>query len=196
VLARRWAAAGRRLVLGVRDPADADVQALARETGAAVAEPRAAAAEADVVVIALPWKAVEEVVTGLGDLSGKVLVDCSNPIGPGWTLEVGHTTSAAEMVAGWAPGARVVKAFSTTGAGNMLDPSYGDGGTRLAMFICGDDADAKSRVSELVADLGFDPIDNGPLRQARFLEPFAMVWITQAYQQGWGPNFGIAVLRR
>ena len=69
-------------------------------------------------------------------------------------------------------------------------------GHRLAMFICGDDADAKKQVAGLAEELGFVAIDNGGLSQAHFLESMAMVWITQAFQQGWGPDFGVAILHR
>ncbi|NBC18507.1 MAG: NAD(P)-binding domain-containing protein, partial [Bacteroidetes bacterium] len=174
-----------------------DVQVLIAEAGsnASAARPDAAAARADVVALATPWNATEAVVTGLGDLSGKVLIDCTNPLGPNLSLAVGPDTSGAEQVAAWAEGTpRVVKAFNTTGAGNMRDADYGD--HRLAMLLCGDDADAKQTVAELAETLGFEPVDNGPLTQARYLEAMAVIWIRQAYAQGAGPDFGFAVLRR
>jgi 8-hydroxy-5-deazaflavin:NADPH oxidoreductase len=195
-LARRWTAVGHRITLGTRDPQAEEVQALAREIGAAAADPRAAVEGAEIVVLAVPGTAAEEAVRSLGDLTDKVLVDCTNPVAPGMKLAVGHTTSAAERIAQAAPGARVVKAFSTTGAGNMLDPVYGNGQQRLAMFLCGDDADARASVGRLAEEIGFEAVDNGPLERARLLEPLAMVWITLAYAQGWGPDFGFALLRR
>lgn len=97
-------------------------------------------------------------------------------------------------MARWAAGARVVKAFNTTGSGNMADAGYG--GERLAMMLCGDDEAAKRVVGGLAAELGFEPVDAGPLTRSRQLEQLAVLWIALAYQQGWGPDFGFALLRR
>lgn len=145
------------------------------------------------VVLAVPFDAVEPVIAECGNLSGKIVVDCNNPLLPDVSgLTVGHTDSCGEMVGRWAKGARVVKALNTTGS--VLDPRYGH--EALSMFVCGDDADAKKVVTGLVAELGFEPIDAGPLRQARYLEPLAMLWISMAYQFGQGPNFGFRVVRR
>lgn len=196
-LGRGWAAAGHTVVFGSRTPDAADVQALVAEAGtnARAASPMTAAAQAHVIALATPWNATEAVVTGLGDLSGKTLIDCTNPLGPNLSLAVGPDTSGAEQVAAWTEGApHVVKAFNTTGAGNMRDADYGD--HRLAMFLCGDDADAKKTVATLAEALSFEPVDNGPLTQARYLEAMAVVWIQQAYAQGAGTDFGFAVLRR
>jgi predicted dinucleotide-binding enzyme len=97
-------------------------------------------------------------------------------------------------VAGWARGARVVKALNSTAAGSMLDPRYGP--DRATMFVCGDDAAAKATVSDLVGALGFEVVDAGPLRNARLLEPLAMLWITLAYPLGHGPHIAFRLLRR
>ena len=98
------------------------------------------------------------------------------------------------MVAQWATGARVVKAFNTTGSGNMDNPSYG--GQRVAMLLCGDDAEANAVVAGLAEELGFEAIDNGGLRQSRYFEALALIWISQAYVKGWGPDFGLSIVRR
>ena len=108
-------------------------------------------------------------------------------------LEVGFTTSGAERVAEWAKGAKVFKAFNTTGSNNMADPVIN--GIRTVMFVCGDDEAAKSLVMQLAADIGFDVVDAGKLEQARLLEPWAMLWISLAYG-GVGRDFGFALLRR
>jgi hypothetical protein len=197
VLGRRWAEAGHQVVFGSRRPDTDDVRALVASAGstASASPPAEAAAAADVVVLATPGNAAEAVVSDLGDLDGKVLIDCTNPILPGLAgLSVGTDDSAAERIARAAPGARVVKAFNTTGSTNMEDPVY-EGG-RLAMFVCGDDAGAKGVATELAAALGFEVIDSGPLTSARWLEPMAMLWVTLAYGLGNGPDFGFAVLRR
>ena len=151
--------------------------------------------EAEILVLATPWPAARNAIEAAGDIRGKTVIDCTNPIGEGWSgLTIGHTTSAAEMVAQWAAGARVVKAFSTTGTGNMADPLYG--GQPITMFICGDDKGAKRIVSNLAEELGFDVADTGALATARYLEPMAMLWVHLAYAEGYGPDFAIKLVRR
>lgn len=192
VLGRRWSEAGHEVRFGSRSPDDPDVQSIAGGAGADAVDPKEAAAWAEVVVVAVPGTVVDEVVRGLGNLSAKIVVDCTNPHRrPGSFRE---DPSTVERLAAIAPGARIVKAFNTTGAGNMANPKYPEG--TIVMPICGDDADAKSVVAELAESLGFDVMDNGPLSQAPALEAMAIVWIQQAYQQGWGPNFGFAALKR
>lgn len=197
VLGRRWAQGGHGVVFGSRRPDDGEIRALVEASGprASAAAPAAAAAAADVVVLATPGAGAEAVAASLGDLAGKVLVDCTNPILPGLAgLSVGTDDSGAERIARAVPAARVVKAFNTTGSANMEDPAYPGG--RLAMLLCGDDADARAVVAGLAAELGFEPVDCGPLKSARYLEPMAMAWITLAYPLKNGPDFGFAVLRR
>jgi len=158
-----------------------------------------AAAASEVVVLTVPWAAAHDAVRSAGDLTGKVLVDATNPVDMGLEglkqgLLLGHTTSAAEQVAAWARGARVVKAFNITGVGNMHDPRYGS--QAATMFLCGDDAEAKAAVTQLGEDLGFEMIDAGPLAIARLLEPLAMLWIHLAVFQGLGPEFAFRLQRR
>jgi predicted dinucleotide-binding enzyme len=100
--------------------------------------------------------------------------------------DIGHTPSGGEQVAAWAKGARVVKAFNSTGAGNMANPDYG--AQKPTMFICGDDAEAKQVASQLTEELGLEACDCGSLGIARYLEPVAMLWIHLAYVQGLGPD--------
>src|SRR5262252_5585880 len=123
--------------------------------------------EADVVVLTVPWDSARDALAAAGDLRGRVLIDATNPVpltpeGLRQGLVIGHTTSAAEQIARWAEGARVVKAFNTTGWQNMADPVYGSQG--LSMLLCGDDAEAKRVVAGLAGQLGFEPVDVGPLR--------------------------------
>ena len=99
-----------------------------------------------------------------------------------------------ELVAQGAAGARVVKAFNSTGAGNMADPAYGD--MAATMFICGDNSQARATVSGLAAELGFDVVDAGPLMAARYLEPLAMLWVHLAYSQAMGPDIAFKLLKR
>jgi len=196
-LGRRWAQAGHQVVFGTRDATSNKVLALLVEAGenARASTPPEAVEGAEVVVLATPWEVTETILGSLGDLSGTILIDCTNPLRAGLAgLTVGGETSGGEQVAAWAPGARVVKAFNTTGSRNMADPDYGVG--RIVMPIAGDDEEAKASVMGLAEELGFEPVDVGPLTQARYLEPMALLWITLAYVQGLGPNFGFALLRR
>ena len=192
-----WAKRGHEVAFGSRDPQSTGMLKLVVDAGqtATVTTSPEAAAGAEVVVLATPWDVTEAVVVSLGDLTGKIVIDCTNPLKPGLAgLAVGGDTSGAERIAAVATGARVVKAFNTTGARNMADPAYGGG--RLVMLIAGDDGPAKVEAARLAGDLGFEAVDAGPLSQARYLEPLAMLWITLAYVQGLGPDFGFALVRR
>ncbi len=150
---------------------------------------------AEVVVIAVPYTALQNTVMALGPESfkGKVIVDVTNVISEGGGLAVGHTTSGAEELARWVPRAKIVKAFNTVFAQNM---SRGRVGTDpLSLFIATDDAAAKETVSALGRDLGFEPIDAGPLNSARYLEPMGMQLITLGYGLRMGPGIGFRLLR-
>jgi 8-hydroxy-5-deazaflavin:NADPH oxidoreductase len=196
-LGRRWAQNGHEVIFGVRDPHSTKVQEVLRAAGARAhaTSVREAAAAATCVVLATPWAATQDAIQAAGELSGKILIDCTNPLAPGLRgLALGHTTSGAEQVASWAAGARVVKAFNMTGAKNMANPTYET--QQVTMFICGDDTEAKATVGSLAAALGFEVIDSGPLFTARYLEPLAMLWIHLAYVQGLGPDFAFKVIRR
>lgn len=190
-IGRAWLKAGHDIQWGVPDPAKyADLPPERVHT------PDLAAGTADVILLAVPWSAAEHAIAGLGDVSGKILIDATNPLEMGENglqLAVGFTTSGAERVAGWARGARVFKALNQTGAESM-----GDAGryrSRPVMFIAGDDEVTKPTVMQLVGDLGFEAIDGGPLTNARLLEPHAMLWIDQAMKRGAGRDFAFAVER-
>jgi 8-hydroxy-5-deazaflavin:NADPH oxidoreductase len=196
-LGKAWAAKGHEVAFGARNPNDAKLQTLLTPTGnrPRLGSVKAAVAEAELVLLATPWGAAESALKEAGDLRGKVVVDATNPLKPDLSgLVLGHSTSAGEQVASWVPGARVVKSFNTIGAIHMADPRFGM--QRASMFFCGDDAGAKAMVARLAGDLGFDPVDCGPLTQARLLEPLAMLWISMAYAYGAGANIGFALLRK
>jgi len=192
-LGRRWAER-HEVVFGVRDPGGAEVRALVKRSGprARAASVREAAAFGDVVVLATPWAAAEEAERASGDLAGKVLVDCTNPVGPGLTRAL-PSGSVAERLAAAAPKARVVKAFNTAGFEVFADPRFG--GETASLFLCGDDASAKATVASLGRDLGLAPEDCGPLSQASRLEALALLWISLA-AQGQGRAHAFRLLRR
>lgn len=152
------------------------------------------AVSAPVVVLAVPWSAVKEALSVAGSLRGKILVDATNPLTPNLELALGSSDSAGETVARLAPGARVVKAFNTTGAENLAKAH--EFASRPMMSVASDDADAKTTVMRLAEELGFEAIDAGALKAARLLEPLAMFWIKQAYAQKFGTNFALALARR
>jgi predicted dinucleotide-binding enzyme len=193
-----WLRAGHEVIFGVREPRSPQLRDLLETLGdrASAATVAEAAAAADVVVLATPWSAAEPAIRSAGRLVDKVLIDCTNPIGREGLLAIGLHDSGAECIERWAFGAKVVKAFNSTGSANMADADYGDHQPRPAMFLCGDEDGAKSLVLQLVEDLGFDAIDCGPLTSARYLEPLAMLWIQLAYRQGLGENIAFSLLRR
>lgn len=195
-LATGWLRTNHEITFGSRQPTgDKAAELLTIFQGKVqIAETAAAVAVADVVVLAVPWSAAEAVVKSVHDWSGKILVDATNPIGPGFQLAVDQGRSGAEQVQGWAIGARVVKAFNTTGAENMLDPIYH--GQATVMFISSDDPDAKAVVRQLAEDLGFAVADVGPLATAGYLESLAMVWIHLAIVQKQGRNIALQLVMR
>jgi predicted dinucleotide-binding enzyme len=195
-LGKGWAKKGHSVTFGVRDKADPKVATLLQQAGAGAraASLKEAAGSAEVVVFATPWPATQEAIRTAGNLAGKVVLDCTNPLKADLTLEVGHTTSGGEQVAGWAQGARVVKIFNTTGFNNMEDPRYPNG--PVTMFYCGDDAGTKATAAQLATDLGFEAIDAGDMTIARLLEPLATLWIHLAIRQKMGFAFALNVARR
>ena len=187
-----WRKAGHSVTFAARDPTGAKAAELKRDGFAVV--PQGDAGKAEAVVLAVPWTGIEATVRALGDLAGKIVIDATNPLTANLELALGFSDSAGETVARLAKGARVVKAFNTTGANNMAESRYPGG--KVMMPVAADDATAKRNVMALAADLGFEPIDAGPLAMSRHLEPLAMLWIKLAYAQGMGREFGFGVLKR
>jgi hypothetical protein len=192
-LGRGWTRRRHQVTYGVRDPSSAKAAALA-QGGVQVTAPTQAVERSEVVVLATPWAATKDAVEALGDLGGRPLLDATNPIGPGLTLAVGDGGSGGELVQAWAPTARVVKIFNTTGVENMASPVYGD--QAATMFYCGDDEAACAVAAKLATDLGFDAVSAGPLRNARLLEPLALLWIDLARGQGVSRTVAFKLLRR
>ena len=196
-LGRLWANKGHQIMFGVRNLQGHNVLNLIRSIGSSVkvgtiAE---AASFADVIVLAIPWKAVEETIKSAGDLSGKILIDPTNPIKADLTgLIIESSTSAAEEIAKWAKDSKVVKAFNSIGAKTLDNLQFGL--VRADAFICGDDFKSKTVVKKLATEIGFDTVDAGPLINARVLEYLALLWIHLAYSQQMGPNIAFKLLTR
>jgi 8-hydroxy-5-deazaflavin:NADPH oxidoreductase len=196
-LGRVLAQRGHEVVFGVGDVPTPELGLLLGEAGisASAGTVAEAASFGEVVVLTTPWDAVQEALEEAGDLAGKILLDCTNPLLPDLSdLEIGHTTSGAEQVAAWAPGAVVVKVFNTVGFNAMANPFFGE--ERATMFLCGDDPVAKEAAARLAASLGFEPVDAGPLVRARLLEPLALLWLRLAADQGPGKEIAFRLLRR
>ena len=199
-LGTAWAQkAGHEIFFGVTNPKSDKTQALLRRLGGKARAGTAAEAAGfgEMIVLATPWPATEAAIRSMGDLRGRIILDASNPLamGPdGFGLEIGHSISAGEKVQGWAKGASVFKTLNTTGFGNMADPVFR--GVKSVMFVAGDDAANKPKVIALVAALGFEVVDAGPLRNARLLEAHAMLWIDLALKRGLGRDFAFALVKR
>lgn len=194
-LGRAFLRSGERVVFGVPDP-DKYAQTIAQlGDGARVTDTTQAIAASELVILAVPHTAVASIASSVKDWQGKVLVDATNPLAPALAgLVLGTHTSAAEDLAKLAHGARVVKAFNSTGAENMANASYPHG--KPCMPVCSDDEQARRRVLALATGIGFEALDAGPLMAARYIEPMAMLWIHLAFKQGLGRQFAFGVLRR
>ncbi len=210
-LGEGWIRSGHEVIFGARSASDYRPNSLGHDelTGVVVGSCRQAIAQSDVVLLAVPWEAARGILNDAQrpsdskvdppgesiDLTGKILIDCMNPLTADLSgLQFGYSTSAAEQLAEWYPGSEVVKAFNTLSAATMENPLYGD--TRADMFFCGDSEGGKRVVAELAQSIGMVPIDCGPLRIARQLEPLAMLYVHLAIFEGWGGNCALKMLKR
>jgi NADPH-dependent F420 reductase len=180
-------AKGNEVIVGSRDP-DKAAQVAKNIDAAGGATYADAARDAEVVVLTVPWTAVEETLGELGDLSGKILIDVTNPYGPQGLENV--EPSSSEEVQRLAPDAKVVKGWSTVYARNLLAPDFD--GVAASVLICGDDAAAKDVVIALAKEAGFDPVDVGPLSQAASLTRLLGV----LGELRLGPDTQLRILRR
>ena len=154
---------------------------------------REAAAWGDLVLLAVPFSALDGVANDLREaLANKTVVDATNALDASMSLAVGFTTSGAEELQKKLPDSRVVKAFNTVFAEHMGSGKLGD--RPLTAFVAADDADAKTTVLELARKIGFDAVDAGPLKNARLLEPLAFLNIQLGYALGMGSKIGFKLL--
>lgn len=196
-LGTRWAKNGHQVVFSTRDPDSEKMNKLLANAGsnARAASAQETVSASDVLLLATPWPATEQVVRSAGDLHNKILIDATNPLQPDLSgSALPPSTSAGEEVSKWAKGARVVKAFNTVG-NNVMENSDFPGGP-VVLFYCGDDGEAKKAVLPLISELGFDAQDAGPLDMARVLEGFALLWISLAFKGGYGREIAFSLLRR
>lgn len=197
-LAARLAEAGHSVVLGESKEGSATVAAAKKRSARLSSRPLPdAVAVADVVFLATPFGVNESVVGPLAEaLAGKILVDCTNPIGPGLTHGLKNERSGSEFLQSLAPKSSVVKAFTIYGFENFENPSYPGHDVKPAMLFCGDDRAAKVRVAGLITDCGFEPVDVGGLVQALHLEHMTLMWVRMVRMGGQSPNLVWGALRR
>ncbi len=189
---------GHDVTLAARDPNSANVKdALAANAALKVAAPADAIRDAEVVFLATPFPAVEAAIKPLASgLAGKVLVDCTNPVGPGLSHGLASKQSGTEMIQALLPSAKVVKAFTIYGYENFENSSYPAYNVKPAMMFCGKDADAKTIVGELITELGWEPLDVGGIEQALHLEHMTLLWVRYVRVERHSPNLVWAALRR
>jgi predicted dinucleotide-binding enzyme len=169
----------------------ARLQTTAAAFGAAAGTPAEAVRFGDVVAIAVPWSSIDDALKQAGDLSGRLVWDCTNALKPDLSgLAIGTTTSASEVIQQRVPSARVIKAIPPFA--DLLhsdDPTLK--GTPAGVFVCGNDLAAKATVSELVAQLPATVVDAGPLENARYVEPASFLLVRLAYGLGLGSRIGL-----
>ena len=188
--------AGHQVSVTARDLAKA--QALAAAHPGATAVPAAqAAAMADVVIVATSYEQAVSALQSVGDLSGKVVIDITNPLTPDYMgLTLGHSTSASEEIAKAVPGAEVVKAFNTVFAQVLAEGADFGAGQKATVFVASDSQRAKQTAIALAESIGFATRDAGGLKNARYLEPVAGLNIYLGYGAGLGTSIAPTWIQR
>lgn len=188
--------AGHQVSVTARSPAKAQALAQAHAGATAIATADAAA-QADVLILATAYADAVPALQSVGDLSGKVVIDISNPLTPDYMgLTLGHSTSAAEEIAKAIPGAQVVKAFNTVFAQVLADGADFGGGQTVSVFVASDSERAKQTARALAESMGFSTVDAGGLKNARYLEPLAGLNIYLGYGAGLGTSIAPTWIKR
>ncbi|UCE79885.1 MAG: NADPH-dependent F420 reductase [Nitrospiraceae bacterium] len=196
-LGKIWAQKGHHITFCYSRDAEKLKRMAAIVPNAASSDIQEAVRKSEVILLSVVWEAVEEALKSAGSMDGKIVIDCTNPTKKDLSdLAVGHVTSAAEEIAKRIPGARVVKAFNTVFADVYHSDSRLFGTRKPTMFYCGDDNEAKQIVSKLIIDAGFESCDAGALKNARYLEPLAMLMIQLGYGQDMGTNIALNLINR
>lgn len=185
-----FAALGHSVMIGSRTPGQEKLIAWLKNTvgNTHVGTFEETAVHADIAVLATGWSGTENALrlAKSENLAGKIVIDAVNPLdfsnGFPPTLALGHNNSAGEQIQHWLPDAHVFKAFNIVGLDHMVNPSFENGPPD--MFICGNSAAAKEKVTEILTQFGWKTVDSGDITSARYLEPMAMVWILHAATSG------------
>lgn len=197
-IAVRLAAAEHEVVIGEKAVGSRSTATALARSPRLTAQPIVdAVAGAEVVFLATPFGVVESVLSPLRtSLRGKVLVDCTNPVGPGLSHGLRSERGGSEWVQSLVPETAVVKAFSIYGYENFEDPQFPGTDRKPAMLFCGDDGAAKDRVAALIRAVGFDAVDVGGLVQSLHLEHMTLLWVRMVRGGGRSPHFAWAALSR
>ena len=185
-MGRRFAEVGNEVFYGVRNPSEYEE----KELGGKVGTNTQACQDAEIIVLSVPYNVVEDAIKSCGDISDKIVVDATNPLGMtpnGLNLTIGFETSGGEKLQEIIPQVKVVKCFNTTGFGNMAKPD------NSMMFACGNDKEATDKVTNLASSIGFEALNIGDLSKARLLEPLAMLWIHLAFTSELKRDFAFAI---
>ena len=192
---KQLAKAGHQVSVTARDSTKAAAVAAANP-GAKAVDPAGAAQDADVIVVATGYADAVAALKSVGGLQGKVVVDVTNPLTPDYMgLTIGHSTSAAEEIARAVPGAEVVKAFNTVFAQVLAEGADLGDGRKVSVFVASDSPRAKEAATALAQSAGFDVVDAGGLKNARYLEPLAGLNIYFGYGAGLGTSIAPAWIR-
>lgn len=192
---KQLSVAGHQVRVASRDQAKA--QALATQHGASAVALSDAAKGVDAIVVATPYEQVVAALRSLGDLSGQVVIDISNPLTADYMgLTLGHSTSAAEEIAHALPEVEVVKAFNTVFAQVLAEGADFGAGQKVSVFVASDSARAKQTATSLAESIGFQVVDAGGLKNARYLEPLAGLNIYLGYGAGLGTSIAPAWIRK
>ncbi len=189
---------GHEVTLANNDPQSERLkQALIKNAHFKVATPKEAVKSAEVVFLATPFQANEVALQAVAEeIQGKILVDCTNPVGPNFSHGLNNVQSGSEMVQKLVPTTQVVKAFTIYGFENFENNVYPSYNVKPAMMYCGQDAAAKKVVGDLITQLGWEPLDVGGLEQALHLEHMTLLWIRMVRTNGNSPNTVWAMLKR
>jgi hypothetical protein len=185
-------------VLAANDPSSESVKkALAKNANLKVSPPKDAVRDAEVVFLATPFHANEAALKAVAEeIQGKILIDCTNPVGPNLSHGLNNVQSGSEMVQKLVPETKVVKAFGIYGFENFEDSSYPKYNVKPVMMYCGNDSTAKETVGKLIAQLGWNPLDVGGLEQALHLEHMTLLWVRMVRVNRHSPNMVWAMLSR
>lgn len=195
-IANRLQKLGHQIIVGNNNTNSESLKkALSQNLSFTAASIQEAVNQSDVVFLATPFGVNQSVLQGIA-FSGKTLVDCTNPVGPGITHGLKSEKSGSEAVQEWAPDAKVVKAFTIYGFENFVENDFDNYNVKPVMLIAGNDEKAKNEVSGLLNELGFYAKDTGALNQALHLEHMTLLWVKMVRLNGHHPNFVWAYLEK